>query len=163
MSGDRVLRSSAQTSVSLAMAIVGVILAAITVRYAIAHHPGSSKTLGDQWLLTAFLLVGSMYLLLLSRTRVVVTDGSPTFVVKNVLRTHRIAWSDVDRFTERGVFIGGGPGGRSFVVKVRLRNGHSIRCTGISGIGFNCIEQQMELERLRIRIQGTGATTTARF
>jgi hypothetical protein len=97
--------------------------------------------------------VAATYLILLSRTRVVVTPGAPVFVVKNVLRTHRVAWSDVDGFTERGARIGGGPSGRSFVVKVRLRNGHSIRCTGISGIGFRPVALRNQLEGLRVSTQ----------
>jgi hypothetical protein len=139
------------TQTALIMAVLLVVAAAVAVRYALAHSPGSSKTLEDQWVLTVILLGFATYMLALWRTRVVVTDGAPTFVVKNPFRTHRIAWSDVDGFTERRVRIGGGPAGNNYVVKARLRNGRSIRCTGVGGIGTTPLRLRDALESLRVK------------
>jgi hypothetical protein len=146
----------------LGFAVFVLVCAGITVRYALAHSPGSSNTFSDQWLLAAFLLVCTAYGIMYARTRVVVSPGSPTFVVKNAFRTYPIAWSDVEQFTVRGVRIGGGPAGRAFVVLARLKNGHQIRCTGVGGVGLNPIDLCNQLEMLRLSAQGTGAVPAER-
>ena len=154
MSGERVLRNTTTTTVALVIGILLVLGAADAVRYAL-QHPGtfSSKRLGDQWLLTVILLVFSAYLIRLWRSRVVVTTGSPTFLVKNVLRTHEIAWSDVEGIEERKAMWGGGPygGGRSWVIKVRLHDGSAIRCSALGGVGLTPLGLSRELESILAR------------
>jgi hypothetical protein len=141
--------------VSLVMAVLFVLAAADAIRYAVQH----SGARGGQWLLAAALLVAAVYLILVSRTRVVVTAGAPTFLIKNVLRTHEVAWSEVDSIDERRAILGGGPygGGRSWVILVRLRDGRSIRCSALSGIGQTPLSLRRELESMRAG-QSAGAT-----
>jgi hypothetical protein len=166
VSGERVVRNKSTTTASLVMGILALLAAVVSIRYAVAHSPGSSKTLENQWALGVFLLLLAALGILFSRTRVVVTPGSPTFVVKNTFRSHEIAWSDVEGFTDR-LSMTGGPGGRTVIVKVRLKNGRSIRCSGLSGPGMSTdpydLERELDSMRREQMVKGTGATTSERL
>jgi len=129
MSGEHVLRNRGKAIGSVVCAIIMVLIAADLVAYPLDHTHAASPA-GD-WVGAAAALVVAAIFVRIAMTRVVVTDGAPTFVVKNVLKTHEIAWSDVQSIGQRQSMEGGRV--PTLVIKLHLRDGRSIRCIALGG------------------------------
>jgi hypothetical protein len=127
--GMRLLRNRNKTIGSLIFAVVCVLVAADLVANAVGH--GHAHHALDDWVGAAVALAVAAVFFRVGQSRVVVTDGAPTFVVKNILQTHEIAWSDVQSIDHRASQEGGRV--PTSVVIVHLRDGSSIRCTAIGG------------------------------
>jgi hypothetical protein len=152
MSGERVLRNRSKTIGALVLAVLFVLGAV-----AFIANSGKSGAAGD-WVGAVAFLLAAAYCILVSRTRVVVTDGAPTFVVKNALKTHEIAWSDVEAFDTRRAFDSGNTS--TWVVKVRLRGGPSVICVALGGSyrTSNALESELETMLAHRKAESPAAT-----
>jgi hypothetical protein len=153
--GKRVLRNRNKTIGSLLFAVVCVLVAADLAANALGH--GHTDHALDDWIGAVAALIVAAVFLRVWQSRVVVTDGAPTFLVKNILQTYEIAWSDVQSIDHRASQEGGRV--PTSVVMVHLRDGHSIRCTAIGG-GYRI---SIALEReLKTMLAQSAEGTTAR-
>jgi hypothetical protein len=157
--GTRVLRNRGKTIGSLLFAVVCVLIAVDLVANAVGH--GHVHHAVDDWVGAVAALIVAAVFFRVALSRVVLTDGAPTFVVKNIVQTHEIAWSDVQSIDHRASKEGGRV--PSSVVMVNLRDGRSIRCTAIGGSYRVSSALESELKTmLSGRTVESAADTTAR-